>query len=87
MNRAITALVSLSLVAFALAALPSAAAAADTCTAVDDDCAGFVCIDENGDRRWSESECTTKRDLDTCQFQSDCCGGIGFPTFWCPEPE
>lgn len=81
-----TLLTSLALAGAALAFVPAGDAAMSTCTiATDPACGGWVCADQNGDRAWSDSECVDKRDLDRCQFQSDCCSG--FTGFWCPDRE
>lgn len=83
MTRTSILLVALALAAAAFAALPSAEAAMSTCTVGMEGCSGWICVDENGDKTWSENECTNKRDLDTCQYQSDCCSSTS--GFWCPD--
>jgi hypothetical protein len=83
--RLSTLILTISLATAAFAFLPSADATTQICTAVTaDDCGGWVCKDDDGDRAWSDGECVSKRDLDRCQFQSDCCSSMGF---WCPETD
>jgi hypothetical protein len=69
----------------ALASLaPTTAGMAKACTsATSPSCPGALCIDDNGDGRWTSDECTYH--TDPCHFQSDCCSYTG--GFWCPEYE
>ena len=86
MQRTHVLLAALTLAAAALAAVPAAEAGVSTCTvATAEGCGGWVCVDENGDGAWSSDECTNKRDLDSCQYQSDCCSSVS--GFWCPDRE
>lgn len=83
--RLSTILAVLSLATASLVFLPTVDAAQKACLVTAPDCGGWVCVEQRADGYWSSSECVDKRDLDTCQFQSDCCGGIN--SFWCPETE
>lgn len=83
--RTFSVLASLALAASALAVIPAADAATSVCIATSPDCNGWFCEDKNGDRYYSQSECINKNDIDTCQYQSDCCNGVS--GFWCPERE
>ena len=77
-------LTAIALSTAAFAALPSAEASMKACTAATAaDCAGFVCVDRDGNGAFSNAECVSKADLDVCQFQSDCCSTVS--GFWCPE--
>lgn len=81
-------LVSALVATFTLAlAPPTASAMVERCSSLAHaDCPGLVCTDANGDHRFEAHECTAPKDLlDTCQFQSDCCRGVGSQGLWCPE--
>lgn len=83
--RLSTILISLTLAAAAFAFVPSASAAQETCNALTSDaCGGWVCVSRDSYAGWSDAECVSKRDIDRCQYQSDCCSSQGL---WCPETE
>lgn len=85
--------VALALVTLAPGAEAREVACAD---AVRPSCPGFVCVDTNLNGRLDGAECMVMHCLhdgcwspgdfvDPCAFQSDCCGGLVRPSFWCPE--
>lgn len=82
--RTQTLLLSLALLTATLALLPAADAAQQACLATSKDCGGLVCVSKDSDQDWSSDECVSKRDLDRCQYQSDCCASS---SFWCPETD
>jgi len=78
-------LLSAALLLAGVSFLPAADAATQVCTsATSASCGGYVCTSKDSDPRWSDDECVNKRDVDRCQYQSDCCSTTGF---WCPERE